>query len=469
MSEDVKMKCGLEIHVQIDTKSKLFCNCSTNYLDAEPNTNVCPVCLGLPGAKPFPPNKKAVEVAIMVAKMLGCEIVVDKDIYFQRKHYDYPDLPSGYQRTSTPIGVNGEFLGVGIHEVHLEEDPGQYNPSFGIVDYNRSGTPLIEIVTEPDIKSPEEAREFLKQLMTLFRYLGCLRGEGTMRADVNISINYMGVQGNRVEVKNVNSIRGVYKVLKYELIRQKNIIKRGGEIKRETRAFLESQMITKAMRSKETAEDYRYIPDPDIQPIVISEKWVKEIEEKMPETPLAKKKRFVEEYKISEEDAKVLVADLDMAEMFENVVNSLGKSKENIDLAVVWIRNELKRSLQYHKVDLYESGIKPEHIVELIKLIKNGTISQKIAKEVIDLLVINRGKKKPKEIVEELGLTVIKDESELIKAVEEAIKNNQKAVEDYLNGKKEALNFLMGQVMRLTRGRADPKRVVELLKEKLDK
>jgi len=253
--DDVKMKCGLEIHVQIDTKSKLFCNCSTNYLDAEPNTNVCPVCLGLPGAKPLPPNKKAIEVAIMVAKMLDCKIIVDKDIYFQRKHYDYPDLPSGYQRTSTPIGVDGEFMGIGIAEVHLEEDPGQYNPSLGIVDYNRSGTPLIEIVTKPDIKSPEEAREFLKQLMMLFRYLGCLRGEGTMRADVNISINYMGVQGNRVEVKNVNSIRGVYKVLKYEIIRQKNIIKRGGEIKRETRAFLESQMITKAMRSKETAED----------------------------------------------------------------------------------------------------------------------------------------------------------------------------------------------------------------------
>ncbi|XRO76184.1 Asp-tRNA(Asn)/Glu-tRNA(Gln) amidotransferase subunit GatB [Methanocaldococcus sp. 10A] len=467
--DDVKMKCGLEIHVQIDTKSKLFCNCSTNYLDAEPNTNVCPVCLGLPGAKPLPPNKKAVEVAIMVAKMLGCKIVVDKDIYFQRKHYDYPDLPSGYQRTSTPIGVDGEFMGIGIAEVHLEEDPGQYNPSFGIVDYNRSGTPLIEIVTKPDIKSPEEAREFLKQLMTLFRYLGCLRGEGTMRADVNISIEYMGVQGNRVEVKNVNSIKGVYKVLKYEVIRQKNIIKRGGEVKRETRAFLESQMITKAMRSKETAEDYRYIPDPDIQPIVISEEWVKEIEEMMPETPLAKKKRFIEEYGIDEEDAKVLVSDLDMAEMFEEVVKSLGVSKENVDLAVTWIRNELKRSLLYHKVDLYESGVKAEHIVELIKLIKEGVISQKIAKEIVDLLVINRGSKMPKQIVEELGLTVIKDEDALVKAVEEAIKNNPKAVEDYLSGKKEALNFLMGQVMRLTRGRAEPKRVIELLKERLDK
>ncbi|WP_456472272.1 Asp-tRNA(Asn)/Glu-tRNA(Gln) amidotransferase subunit GatB [Methanocaldococcus sp.] len=467
MEDDVKMKCGLEIHVQIDTRSKLFCTCPTNYLDVEPNTNVCPICLGLPGAKPMAPNKRAIEVAIMVAKMLGCKIVLDKEIYFQRKHYDYPDLPSGYQRTSTPIGRDGEFLGIGIEEVHLEEDPGQYNPSLGLVDYNRSGTPLIEIVTKPDIKSPEEARAFLKNLMTLFRYLGCLRGEGTMRADVNISINYMGVQGERVEVKNINSIKGVYKVLKYELIRQKNIIKRGGKVKRETRAFLESQMITKSMRSKETAEDYRYIPDPDIQPIVITKDWLKKIEEEMPETPLEKKRRFIEEYKVSEKDAEVLVSDLDMAELFEDVIKTLGVSEENINLAVTWIRNELRRALQYHKVDLYESGIKPEHIVELINLIKKEVVSQKIAKNLVDEIVINRGKKTPKEIVEEKGLTVIKDDSFLEKAVEEAIKNNSKAVEDYLNGKKEALNFLMGQVMRITKGRAEPKKVIEMLKKRL--
>jgi aspartyl-tRNA(Asn)/glutamyl-tRNA(Gln) amidotransferase subunit B len=466
--DDVKMKCGLEIHVQVDTKSKLFCRCPTNYKDVPPNTNVCPVCMGLPGAKPMPPNKKAVDVAIMVAKMLGCEIVIDKDIYFQRKHYDYPDLPSGYQRTSVPIGVNGNFMGVGITEVHLEEDPGQYKPDLGLVDYNRSGTPLIEIVTEPDIKSPEDAREFLKQLMRLFRYIGCLRGEGSMRADVNISINYKGVQGNRVEVKNVNSIRGVYKVLRYELIRQKNIIRRGGTVKRETRAFLESQMITKAMREKETAEDYRYIPDPDIQPIVIDEKWVKEVEEVMPETPLEKEKRFVREYGIREDDAKVLVSDLELADAFEKVVAGLGKEKENINLAVTWIRNELKRVLQYNKIDFFESNIKVEHLIELIKLIKDKVISQKIGKKVIELLVENRGEKSPKQIIDELGLTVISDEDVLERACDEAIKNNPKAVEDYLSGNKPALNFLMGQVMKLTRGRADPKKVVEILKKKLD-
>ncbi|WP_423792716.1 Asp-tRNA(Asn)/Glu-tRNA(Gln) amidotransferase subunit GatB [Methanocaldococcus indicus] len=463
--EDVKMICGLEIHVQIDTKSKLFCRCPTNYKDVEPNTNICPICTGMPGAKPMPVNKKAVDVALMVAKMLNCEIVLNKDIYFQRKHYDYPDLPNGYQRTSTPIGVNGNFLGIGIEEIHLEEDPGQYNPSLGLVDFNRCGTPLIEIVTKPDIRSPEEARKFLKNLLTLFRYLGYLRGEGTMRVDVNISIEYNGKKGNRVEIKNVNSIKGVYKVLKYELIRQKNIMKRGGEVKRETRAFLESQMITKAMRSKETAEDYRYIPDPDVQPIVIDEDWVKKIEQEMPETPLEKKRRFIEEYKVDEKDAEVLTADLDLAEFFEKVVKLTNDSK----LAVVWVKNELVRSLNYHKLDLYECGVKPEHIAELIELIKKKVISEKIAKELVDEIVKNRGEKTPKEIVKEKNLTVIEDESYLIKAVEEAIKNNPSAVEDYLSGKKEALNFLMGQVMRITKGRAEPRKVIQLLKEKLDK
>jgi len=469
MSEDVSMKCGLEIHVQVDTDSKLFCRCPTNYKDVAPNTNICPVCIGHPGAKPMPPNKKAIDTAIMVARMLNCEIVLDKDIYFQRKHYAYPDLPSGYQKTSVPIGVNGNFLGVGITEVHLEEDPGQYKPDLGIVDYNRSGTPLIEIVTEPDMKNPEEAREFLKQLMRLFRYIGRLRGEGTMRADVNISVNYKGIQENRVEVKNVNSIKGVYKVLKYEFIRQKNVIRRGGEIKRETRAFMESQMITKGMRSKETADDYRYIPDPDLQPIVIDEKWVKEVESEMPETPMNKEKRFVEQYGIKEGDAKVLVSDLELADVFEKVVNELGCDKESINLAVIWIRNELRRVLAYNKIDFFESNLKPEHLIELIELIKNKTISQKIGKKVIEILVDHRGEKTPKQIIEELGLTVITDDSALENACDEAIKNNPKAVEDYLGGNKVALNFLMGQVMKLTRGRAEPKMVVEILKKKLDK
>jgi aspartyl-tRNA(Asn)/glutamyl-tRNA(Gln) amidotransferase subunit B len=462
------MKCGLEIHVQVDTNSKLFCKCPTNYKDVFPNTNICPVCIGHPGAKPMPPNKKAFDIAIMVAKMLNCEMITDKDIYFQRKHYNYPDLPSGYQRTSVPIGEKGNFLGVGITEVHLEEDPGQYKPDLGTVDYNRSGTPLIEIVTDPDMKSPEEAREFLRQLMRLFRYIGNLRGEGTMRADTNISINYNGIQGKRVEVKNVNSIKGVYKVLKYEIIRQKNILRRGGEIKMETRAFMESQMITKSMRSKETADDYRYIPDPDLQPIVLDNSWIERVESEMPETPISKEKRFVEQYGIKEDDSKVLVSDLDLADVFERVIKDVGSDETGISLAVTWVRNELKRVLVYNKIDFFESNLKPEHIIELINSIKDRTISQKIGKTVIEHMVDQKGEKTPKELITELGLTVIEDVSELDQACEEAIKNSEKAIEDYKSGNIRALNSVVGQVMKLTKGRAEPGTVVEMLKKKID-
>ncbi|HIH64478.1 MAG TPA: Asp-tRNA(Asn)/Glu-tRNA(Gln) amidotransferase subunit GatB, partial [Methanothermobacter thermautotrophicus] len=256
------MKCGLEIHVQLDTRSKLFCRCPTDYQEAPPNTNICPVCLNQPGAKPYPPNRSALEGALKIALMLDCRINPEIT-YFMRKHYNYPDLPSGYQRTSIPVGLEGELNGVRIREVHIEEDPGQYKPDQGTVDFNRSGIPLIEIVTEPDMTSPEEARNFLRELIRVLEYSGCARGEGTMRADVNISLE----GGKRVEIKNINSIKGAYKALKFEMIRQKNLLKRGVEVKQETRAFLESQMITVSMRLKEEAEDYRYIPDPDLPPM----------------------------------------------------------------------------------------------------------------------------------------------------------------------------------------------------------
>jgi aspartyl-tRNA(Asn)/glutamyl-tRNA(Gln) amidotransferase subunit B len=318
------------------------------------------------------------------------------------------------------------------------------------------------------MKSPEEAREFLRQLMRLFRYIGHLRGEGTMRADTNISIKYNGIQGNRVEVKNVNSIRGVYKVLKYELIRQKNVLRRGGEIKLETRAFMESQMITKGMRSKETADDYRYIPDPDLQPIVLNNNWVEKVEAQMPETPMNKEKRFVEQYGIKEDDAKVLVSDLELADVFEKVVAELGNDKNGISLAVTWIRNELKRVLVYNKIEFFETNLKPEHMVELINSIKDKTISQKIGKTIIEQMVEHKGEKTPKELITEMGLTVIEDTSELEKACEEAIKNSEKAVEDYKSGNQRALNSVVGQVMKLTRGRAEPGTVVKILKKKID-
>ena len=312
------MMCGLEIHVQLETESKLFCDCPTNYQDAPANTNICPVCLNQPGAKPHPTNEKALENALMIALMLNCEI--DQDvIYFMRKHYDYPDLPSGYQRTSVPIGINGELNGIRIREIHAEEDPGQFKPDRGTVNFNRSGIPLVEIVTEPDIKSPEEARNFLKELIRVLQYSGGARGEGTMRADVNISIN----GGNRVEMKNVNSIKGAYKALKFELVRQKNLMKRGVEVKQETRAYLESQMITVGMRLKEDADDYRFITDPDLPPMKISDETIQRVLDTMPEAPHNKVKRFVEDYGIDEESAKVLTSELDLAIAYEEVVKEI--------------------------------------------------------------------------------------------------------------------------------------------------
>ncbi|MGL6298761.1 MAG: Asp-tRNA(Asn)/Glu-tRNA(Gln) amidotransferase subunit GatB, partial [Methanobacteriaceae archaeon] len=348
------MKCGLEIHVQLETESKLFCGCPTNYQDAPTNTNICPVCLNQPGAKPYPTNEKALENALMISLMLNCKI--DKGIaYFMRKHYDYPDLPSGYQRTSIPIGYEGDLNGIRIREIHMEEDPGQFKPDRGIVDFNRSGIPLVEIVTEPDMHSPEEARTFLRELIKVLEYSGGARGEGTMRADVNISLE----GGNRAEIKNINSIKGAYRALKFEMVRQKNLIKRGAAVKQETRAFLESQMITVAMRTKEDADDYRFIPDPDLPPMQVQDEQVEVISQEMPEAPHNKVKRFIEQYNIDEESAKVVTSELGLADTFEEVVKKI-----NSELAASWMRDELKRVLYYNKLSFKESGISSQDLVE---------------------------------------------------------------------------------------------------------
>ncbi len=450
------MMCGLEIHVQLNTNSKLFCSCPTNYQSAPNNTNICHVCLNQPGAKPYPPNQAVLDKAIKVALMLGCEIS-DEIIYFMRKHYDYPDLSSGYQRTSVPVGIKGELNGVRIHEIHVEEDPGQYKPDRGTVDFNRSGIPLIEIVTEPDMKSPEEARNFLNELVRVLNYSGCTRGEGTMRADVNISIE----GGKRAEVKNVNSIRGAYKVLKFELIRQKNILRRGGVVKQETRAYLESQMITVPMRSKEDADDYRYIPDPDLPPLVIDSEHVEEIREEMPEPAHLKSARFVEQYGIDEADAKVLTSELELADAFEEVCK-----KADAKVAARLMRDELKRVLHYNKIQFSESKITPANIVELIELIDSKQITPEAAHKLIEQMPGND--KTPTEIGKEMDIIGVVEDDAVIKAVDQAIDENPKAVSDYKNGQENAVNFLVGQVMRLTRGKANAGETNKIIKDKLD-
>ena len=448
------MMCGLEIHVQLETDSKLFCNCPTNYQEAPANTNVCPVCLNQPGAKPFPTNEKAIENALMISLMLNCKI--DKNFtYFMRKHYDYPDLPCGYQKTSVPIGYEGELNGVRIREIHMEEDPGQYKPDRGIVDFNRSGIPLIEIVTEPDMHSPEEARNFLKELIRVLEYSGGARGEGTMRADVNVSIN----GGNRVEMKNINSIKGAYKALKYELFRQSKLVERGGTVVQETRAFKGGS--TKPMRLKEDADDYRFITDPDLPPMQIADETIEKVLNIMPEAPHNKVKRFTEDYGLDDETAKVLTSEIDLAVAYEEVVKEVDPK-----YAAQWMRDELKRVLTYNKLDYADSGISPESIIELLNMLQSKEITVKAGQRIVEQMPNNE--KSPKAIAEELGLLGVVKDDEVKAAVKQAIEENPKAVNDYLAGQKASLNFLVGQVMRITRGKADPGETVKLLKESIE-
>ena len=450
------MMCGLEIHVQLETESKLFCDCPTNFNEAPINQNICPVCLNQPGAKPHPTNAKAIENALMISLMLNCKI--DQGFtYFMRKHYDYPDLSSGYQRTSVPIGYEGELNGIRIREIHIEEDPGQYKPDRGIVNFNRSGIPLVEIVTEPDIKSPEEARNFLKEIIRVLQYSGAARGENAMKADVNISLN----GGNRVEMKNVNSIKGAYRALKFEIVRQKNLIKRGVEIQQETRAYIESQMITTRMRLKEDADDYRFIPDPDLPPMEIEDELIQKVLDIMPEAPHHKVKRFIDEYGIDEESAKVLTSELDLAIAYEEVAKEIDPV-----FASKWMRDELKRVLSYNKLDFSESEITVSDLVEFLNMLVNKEITTKAGQRIIENMPNNE--KTPKEIAEDLGLLGVVKDDEVLAAVKQAIEENPKAVKDYLDGQKASINFLVGQVMKLTRGKADPGETVKLLRENIE-
>lgn len=450
------MKCGLEIHVQLDTNSKLFCDCRTNYQETAPNHNICFVCLNQPGAKPYPPNHDGIEGAIKIALMLGCKITPELT-YFQRKHYDYPDLPSGYQRTSIPIGFEGDLNGVRIREVHLEEDPGQYKPDLGIVDFNRSGIPLIEIVTEPDMTSPEEARKFLRELIRVLEYSGSARGEGTMRADVNISLE----GGKRAEIKNINSIKGAYKALKFEMVRQKNLIKRGIEVKQETRAFLESQMITVPMRLKEEADDYRYIPDPDLPPMQAEEGRVEYVREHMPEPSHIKTERFVKDYGIPEDHARVLTSEIDLADAFEEVAREVDPK-----FAALWMRDEVKRVVYYNKLNFKESEITPAQLVELFNMLLDKKITTKAGQRIMEKLPKNS--RMPSTIAEEMGLLGVVEEDEVHRAVKQVIEENPEAVKDYYNGQKKALNFLVGQIMKLTRGKADPSHTNQLIRDELE-
>jgi aspartyl-tRNA(Asn)/glutamyl-tRNA(Gln) amidotransferase subunit B len=447
------VKIGLEIHGYVLTKEKLFCNCKAEHglKYFKPNTNICPICTAQPGAKPMLPNNVAVEKSVQIALILGCKI--NEKLIWQRKHYSWPDLPKGYQNTlsgpySTPTGIKGNFLGIGITECHLEEDPAAWNPLTGEIDYNRSGSPLIEIVTEPDFKSSKEVIEWLKQLSITLGYIKAIDKSSGLKADVNISIP----NGKRVEIKNINSLKNIQQAIEYEINRQEKELPKV----KETRMFDEKEAITVKMRSKENAEDYRFISDPDLPVIILEKNRIVKIKSSLPEIPQEKIKRLIKKHKIEKKSAEILTKNLDIAEFFEKVVEKI-----NPKLAVPWITVELLRVLNYEKKTLEEVHIEPQHFIELLGLIEQNKITELKAKEILNKFIPNSFS--PKN--EAQKNTKISGIEEIEKFTKQAIRENKKAVEDYKSGKQEALNFLVGQVMKLSNKRADFKVTREIIEK----
>jgi aspartyl-tRNA(Asn)/glutamyl-tRNA(Gln) amidotransferase subunit B len=460
----VEAKIGLEIHGYLDmqeTKKKLFCNCKIDP-NAFANTNICPICTGQPGNKPMPANKEALNKIITIARFLGCS--VNKKLLFQRKHYSWPDLPNGYQKTmsgsySTPVGENGEFHDVGITEVHLEEDPARWDPETGKVDYNRCGFPLVEIVSEPDLKDADQVRKWLKDLVTALSYIKAIDPDAGIKSDVNVSI---GPDFIRTEIKNVNSIKSIVKAVEYELARQEKEINEGKKQKQQTVRWDDVKGETVFMRAKETAVDYMFIPDPDLPLIPVDEGYIKQVEEALPEKPKEKIEKFTKQG-IDKVDAQVLASNRILAELFEKV-----SKKIDPVFTARWLRRELLRVINYNKLDL-EKTVHQEkfsdYITELFELVTSKKITEKVAQKLMEKLVVKPFS--PKEQVEKEGLGAVSDTGEIKKYCEEAIKENPKAIEDYKKGNEKALHFIVGQVMRKTKGKASPNELNNILKELL--
>ncbi len=471
---------GLEVHCQLDTKSKLFCGCSTDYRSDGPNTHVCEVCLGLPGSMPVL-NKKAIAFAMRVAKALSCSVLHESE--FSRKNYFYPDLDKAYQITQydKPLAEKGilEIDGddgekkVRITRIHVEEDPGRLvhmgnaeRGRYSLVDYNRAGIPLIEIVTEPDMRSPKEARKFLNKLRATLEYLGVFDSEkeGSLRVDANISIK----GSERVEVKNITSYKGVEKALTFEITRQKNLLRRGQAVERETRHYLEARGVTQSARSKEQEHDYRYFPEPDLRPLQV-QSWVDTIV--LPELPDARRERFMVQYGCSANHARTLTGELRLANFFEKVVAPDPAGLPG--LATTWIADTLIGELNYRSMSL--DLLEPPAFTGLIRLVKDGVITDKSCVEVLRVMLDQRLKGEPTETPEALvqRLKLIKtanDSDALVATIKEVINENPKAVEDYQNGRDASLNYIVGQVMKKTRGKADPgdinRGVISMLKKR---
>ena len=471
---------GLEVHSELKTNTKIFCGCSTTF-GGEQNTNVCPVCLGLPGVLPVI-NEKVVEFAIKAGLALNCQI--NGFSKFDRKNYYYPDLPKNFQTSQydlpiaengyLDIEVDGKTKRIGITRIHMEEDAGKLvhsgntinDSDTACVDYNRTGVPLIEIVSEPDMSSPEEARAYMEKIKQILEYIDvshCKMEEGNLRADVNVSLRKVGETklGIRAEMKNLNSFKMIQSALEYEIERQTEILDDGGKVIQETRTWDEAKGITVSMRSKEAAHDYRYLPEPDLVPIVTSPEMIEEIRKQLPELPDSRKKRLMEDCGLSEYDTNILISTIEMATYFDEVISHKADPK----LAANWMMGDLAKNLNAEGIAIANSPVKAEKLAGLIELINKGTISSKIAKTVFDEMW-KTGDDAAK-IVQDKGLVQITDTKEIEAIVDAVLAANQKAVEDYKGGNAKAIGALVGQVMKQSKGKANPAMVNELLQQKL--
>lgn len=468
---------GLEVHAQLKTRTKIFCGCSTRF-GAPPNTHVCPVCLGMPGVLPVL-NKKVVEYAMCMALATDCAI--EETSRFARKNYFYPDLPKGYQisQYELPIALNGHIdievdgntSRIGITRIHMEEDAGKLNhdPNRPVshVDLNRTGVPLIEIVSEPDIRSPEEAGAYLRQLRSIIRYVDVCDGnmeEGSFRCDANISLRPRGTEtlGTRTELKNLNSFKHVEKALHYEILRQQDILLDGEAVVQETRLWDPDKNRSNSMRGKEEAHDYRYFPDPDLLPLVIDNDWIAAVQASLPELPAARKSRFVEQYGLPGYDAGVLTTSRSLADYFEACVQHHANPKQLSN----WVMGALMGLLNAEGKSIAASPIPAEHLAALVRLIDQGTISGKIAKTVFDDMAATG--ESPASLVAKKGLVQMSDTAELEAIIARVLAENTAQVEQYRGGKNKVFGFFVGQVMRATKGQANPKIVNDILKQKLD-
>jgi aspartyl-tRNA(Asn)/glutamyl-tRNA(Gln) amidotransferase subunit B len=476
MSKAYETVIGLEVHVELATKTKIFCGCSTAFGGA-PNTHTCPVCTGMPGSLPVL-NKEVVNKAIAVGLATNCTIT--QNCKFDRKNYFYPDNPQNYQISQlyypicrngkVEIEVEGKKKFVGIHEIHMEEDAGKlihdpYTDS-SLVDYNRSGVPLIEIVSEPDMRSADEVIAYLDKLRTTIQYLGasdCKLNEGSMRADVNLSIREVGATefGTRTEMKNLNSFKAIARAIENERERQIDLLEAGEEVIQETRRWDDTKEYSYAMRSKEDAQDYRYFPDPDLVPIVISDEWLEEIRGNQPEFREEKKARYQEEFGLPEYDADILTGTKKLADIFEETV-ALGANPKKVSN---WLMVETMRLLKEKEMDAEDITFSAANLAKLIKLADSQAINSSVAKEVVEVIFAENID--PDKYVEEKGLKTVNDEGALRSTIEQVIADNPQSVEDYRNGKEKAIGFLVGQTMKAMKGKANPGMVNQILKELL--